>query len=89
MFPGVIVTTTWFTAAEAAAYVNRVRAALSADAAGCGEQAIRNWVNRGHLAATGINADGLQVFTLGDVAKAELATRSRALRLVGIGIGTN
>ena len=78
-------TTTWFTAAEAAEYVNKVRGMLSAGYAGCTERTIRSWVARGHLAPTGLNADDLQLFTLADVASAEHKTRARALRLVGIG----
>jgi hypothetical protein len=73
--------TTWLTAAEAAAYVNRVRGLVSAGYAGFTERGIRNWTNRGLLVARGRNEDGLQVFTLADVAQAELKTRARALIL--------
>jgi hypothetical protein len=76
-------TTTWLTATEAAAYVNRVRALVSAGYAGFTERGIRNWTNRGLLTSRGINEDGLQVFTLADVATTELATRARALILAG------
>jgi hypothetical protein len=77
--------TTWFTADQAAAHVNSVRAALSAGYAGCSERTIRSWVARHHLVAEGHDADGHQLFTLAAVAEAEKATRARALRLVGIG----
>lgn len=76
--------TTWFTAEEAAEHATAVRAQLSAGYAGCTERTIRSWVVRGHLTATKRDADGLQLFTLADVAKAERKTRARALRLVGI-----
>jgi DNA-binding transcriptional MerR regulator len=76
---------TWLTADEAAAHVNLVRCALSAGYAGCSERTIRSWVARRHLTATGRDEDGRQLFALADVAKAEAATRARALRLVGIG----
>lgn len=74
---------TWLNADEAAEHVNLVRGALSAGYAGCSERTIRSWVARGHLTP---NTDtGRQLFALADVAAAELATRARALRLVGIG----
>lgn len=76
--------TTWYTAQQAADYVNTVRSMLSAGYAGCGERTIRSYVARGHLTADGRDADGRQLFSLGAVARAELATRARALRLAGI-----
>ncbi|MEU2180094.1 MerR family transcriptional regulator [Streptomyces thermolilacinus] len=75
---------TWLTAAEAAAHATRARRLLSAGAAEVTVRTIRSWVARGHLAPAGLDADGRQLFQLGDVARAELATRARALRLVGI-----
>jgi hypothetical protein len=77
--------TTWFTAQQAADHVNAVRAQLSEGYAGCSERTIRSYVARGHLAAQGRDARGRQLFTIAAVARAELATRARALRLVGIG----
>lgn len=76
-------TTTWLTAVEAAAYVNRVRGLVSADLAGFTERGIRNWTNRGLLVSRGLNSDGHKLFTLADVATVELATRARALILAG------
>lgn len=84
-------TTTWLTAREAADHADRARQTLTAgrpDAARPArvtERTIRSWVARGHLTHTGLDDDGRQLFALADVAKAELATRARALRLVGIG----
>jgi hypothetical protein len=75
--------TTWLTAVEAAAYVNRVRGLVSAGYAGFTERGIRNWTNRGLLCARGRDENGHQVFTLADVATVELATRARALILAG------
>lgn len=46
--------------------------------------AIWQWVRRGHLEPAGIAEDGRHLYRLGDVARAEQATRARALRLVGI-----
>ncbi|MGW3711445.1 MerR family transcriptional regulator [Streptomyces albogriseolus] len=45
---------------------------------------IRSWVARGHLAPAGLDERGRQLFRLADLARAEHATRDRALRLVGI-----
>lgn len=82
--------TTWLTAHQAAAHANRARRVLTAGhptAARCAqvtERTVRSWVARGHLAPAGRSEGGLQLFTLADVARAEQATRARALRLVGI-----
>lgn len=76
--------TTWLTAHQAADHATQARRLLSAGAAEVTERTIRSWVNRGHLTAAGRDQDGRQVFTLGDVARAEQATRGRALRLAGI-----
>lgn len=75
---------TWLTATEAAEHATQARRYLSAGAAEVTERTVRSWVARGHLTPAGLNDDGLQVFRLGDVGRAEQATRSRALRLVGI-----
>lgn len=76
--------TTWLTATEAAEHATRARRLLSAGAAEVTERAVRSWVARGHLAPAGLTDDGLQAFRLADIARAERATRGRALRLVGI-----
>ncbi|MEV0963276.1 MerR family transcriptional regulator [Streptomyces sp. NPDC049910] len=76
--------TTWLNAKESAAHATRARRLLSAGAAEVTERTIRSWVNRGHLEVAGLDDDGRQAFRLADVARAELATRRRALRLVGI-----
>lgn len=76
--------TTWLTATQAADHATRARRALSAGAAAVTERTIRSWVARGHLAPAGLSTDRRQLFRLADVARAELATRARALRLVGI-----
>ncbi|MFG3426160.1 MerR family transcriptional regulator [Streptomyces californicus] len=68
-----------------AAHADRARQALSTGAAHVLPATIRQWASRGHLTATGIAADGrTRTYRLTDVARAELATRARALRLVGI-----
>jgi hypothetical protein len=65
---------TWLTAAQAAEHATRARRLLSAGAAAIARSTIRDWVRRGHLEPAG----------LADDARAERATRARALRLVGI-----
>lgn len=76
--------TTWLTARQAAEHATRGRRLLSAGCAAVTERTVRSWVARGHLAPAGLNDAGRQLFTLADVARAERATRARALRLVGI-----
>ncbi|MFC8290059.1 MerR family transcriptional regulator [Streptomyces sp. NPDC057242] len=75
---------TLYTATEAAARATQWRRALSAGAAEVTPGAIRQWATRGHLAPTGIDDRGRPLYASADVARAELATRRRALRLVGI-----
>lgn len=75
---------TWLTAAQAAQHANQARGLLSAGTATVTERTIRSWVARGHLEPRGLNEQGRQLFTLADLAAAELATRARALRLVSI-----
>ncbi|MFD6421721.1 MerR family transcriptional regulator [Streptomyces sp. NPDC060198] len=73
------------TAAQAAAHADRARQTLTAGAAHIRPATIRQWAARGHLTATGLADDGrTRTYRLADVARAELATRARALRLVGI-----
>ncbi|MEU0309767.1 MerR family transcriptional regulator [Streptomyces cyaneofuscatus] len=72
------------TTAQAAAHAHRARQALSAGAAAIRPTTIRGWASRGHLPRTGLTENGHPLYALADVARAELATRGRALRLVGI-----
>lgn len=72
------------TTAEAAAHADRARQAVSARAAHIRPASIRSWASRGHLERAGITPGGRPVYRLADVARAELATRGRALRLVGL-----
>ncbi|WP_435252049.1 MerR family transcriptional regulator [Streptomyces tendae] len=74
-----------YTGAQAAELATRWRRSLSADAAHVSRPAICNWVTRGHLQAAGLDARGRPLYALVDLARAERATRPRALRLVGIG----
>ncbi|MYV64449.1 MerR family transcriptional regulator [Streptomyces sp. SID2131] len=73
-----------YTAAQAAERATHWRRALSANAAVVTAATVRYWVTRGHLTATGLNDRGHPLYASADVARAELATRRRALRLVGI-----
>jgi DNA-binding transcriptional MerR regulator len=73
--------TTWLTAQQAAAHATQARRALSAGAAQVTVITIYSWAQRGHLTHRGLDARGRRLYTLGDVARAELATRARALRL--------
>lgn len=73
-----------YTAAEAAHHATQWRRLLSAGAAAVTPTTVRSWVNRGHLKAAGLDDRGHPVYAHADVARAERATRSRALRLVGI-----
>lgn len=72
----------WLTTAAAAELANRWRYIASGGrAATISPAAIRQWASRGHLTATGINEAGHPLYTLAAVARAEKATRARALRL--------
>lgn len=76
---------TWLTTAQAAERANLWRHIASGGrAATVGRTAIQNWRSRGHLTPAGLDPDGRPLYRLGDVANAELRTRARALRLVGI-----
>ncbi|OKJ52224.1 MerR family transcriptional regulator [Streptomyces sp. CB02009] len=75
---------TLYTAAEAAEHATQWRRLLSAGAAAVTPITIRSWARRGHLKAVGLNGRGHPLYAHVDVARAEAATRSRALRLVGI-----
>lgn len=77
-------TNTWLTTAEAAAHADRARQALTAGTAHIQPATIRQWARRGHLQPGGLTDRGHPMYTLADVARAEVATRGRALRLLGI-----
>lgn len=71
------------TAAQAAQHADRARQFVSAGAAHITPATIRSWAHRGHLTANGLAEDGRsRTYRLGDVARAELKTRARALRHV-------
>ncbi|MFJ2701868.1 MerR family transcriptional regulator [Streptomyces sp. NPDC087428] len=76
--------TTWLTTTEAAAHADRARQALTAGTAHIQPATVRQWARRGHLQPTGLTERGHPLYTLADVARAEVATRGRALRLHGI-----
>ncbi|EPD63162.1 hypothetical protein [Streptomyces sp. HGB0020] len=73
-----------YTGTQAAELATQWRRALSATAAAVTRPAICNWVTRGHLRVAGLDDHGRPLYALPDLARAELATRDRALRLVGI-----
>ncbi|MGW4852209.1 MerR family transcriptional regulator [Streptomyces sp. NPDC004288] len=75
---------TLYTVAEAAERATAWRRRLSAGAAEVSPAAVRQWARRGHLAAAGLDDRGHPLYASADIARAEAATRSRALRLVGI-----
>lgn len=76
---------TWLTTAEAAEAANRWRRIVSGGrSATVGRTAVQNWAARGHLEPAGLDERGHPLYRLADVARAERATRDRALRLVGI-----
>lgn len=74
-----------YNGAQAAELATQWRRTISATAAAVTRPAICNWRNRGHLAVAGLDDHGRPLYTLADLARAELATRDRALRLVGTG----
>ncbi|MFI1002004.1 MerR family transcriptional regulator [Streptomyces galbus] len=74
-----------YSGTQAAALATQWRRAYSADAAAVSLSAICQWVRRGHLAPAGLDDRDRPLYALADLARAEQATRSRALRLVGIG----
>ncbi|GAB3117874.1 hypothetical protein GCM10027160_29090 [Streptomyces calidiresistens] len=69
-------------AAEIATIWRRI--ASRGRAAAVSPSAVSNWAARRHLAAAGLTPDGRPLYRLGAVARAEAATRGRALRLVGL-----
>ncbi|MFM9473971.1 MerR family transcriptional regulator [Streptomyces scabiei] len=70
---------------QAAQMATQWRRTVSANAAAVTRSAVSNWVTRGHLKPAGLDEHNRPLYALPDLARAELATRSRALRLVGIG----
>lgn len=77
--------TAWLTAQQAAAHATQARQTLSAGTAAVTVRTVYSWVRRGHLTAKGMDDEGRRLYDYADVARAELRTRARALRLVGIG----
>lgn len=73
-----------YTGAEAAALATEWRRMLSANAAAVSRSAICNWVKRGHLDVAGLDEHGRPLYAHGALARAERATRDRALRLVDV-----
>ncbi|XUL91012.1 MerR family transcriptional regulator [Streptomyces galilaeus] len=74
-----------YSTAQAAAQATEWRQLLSASAANVTPATIRKWSSRGHLARSGLDDHGHPLYALADIARAEKATRARALRLVDIG----
>ncbi|WP_381797269.1 MerR family transcriptional regulator [Streptomyces niveus] len=75
---------TLYTAPEAAELATRWRRLMSAGAAEVKPATIRQWASRGHLTPVGLDNRDHPLYALPDLARAELATRGRALRLAGI-----
>lgn len=72
------------TTAQAAQLATTWRRTISGThTAAVGRTAIQMWAKRGHLRAAGLDDRGRPLYRLSDVARAEQATRNRALRRVG------
>uniref|UniRef100_A0AAU2A1L4 MerR family transcriptional regulator n=1 Tax=Streptomyces sp. NBC_00093 TaxID=2975649 RepID=A0AAU2A1L4_9ACTN len=71
-----------YNGAQAAALATTWRRNLSANAAAVSRSAICKWVKRGHLDVAGLDEHERPLYALADLARAEQATRRRALRLV-------
>lgn len=80
MSPGTLT----YTTPEAAAVATRWRRLMSAGAAAVRPATVRSWAARGHLTPCGLTEAGHPLYAHADLAKAESATRGRALRLAGI-----
>jgi hypothetical protein len=78
------VTDDLFNGAQAAELATRWRRMRSSGAAAVTRSAICKWRARGHLPVAGLDDHGRPLYALADLARAEKATRPRALRLVGI-----
>ncbi|MFJ4515213.1 MerR family transcriptional regulator [Streptomyces sp. NPDC088816] len=70
--------------AEAAQRATAWRRLVSAGAAEVTPATVRQWASRGHLEPCGLDESGHPLYALADLARAEKATRNRALRLAGI-----
>lgn len=70
------------TGPQAAQQADQWRSLLTGGAAGITPATIRQWRRRGHLTPAGLDLRGRPLYQLADVARAELATRARALRHV-------
>nr|WP_262928454.1 MerR family transcriptional regulator [Streptomyces sp. TRM68416] len=57
---------------------------VSAGAAAVTPNTIRSWAHRGHLPPAGLDHNRRPLYARTALARAEKATRARALRLVGI-----
>lgn len=74
-----------YSAAQAADQATKWRQYLSGKAATVTPATIRKWASRGHLTRSGLDDQGHPLYALADIARAEKATRARALRLVEAG----
>ncbi len=72
------------TTCEASELATQWRRTLSAGAAEVTAATIRQWASRGHLQPAGLDDHGRPLYALTDLARAEHATRVRALRRLGI-----
>lgn len=71
------------TTSQAAHLATQWRQTISGDpAAKVGRTAIINWETRGHLRRAGLDDRGRPLYRLADLARAEQATRPRALLLL-------
>jgi DNA-binding transcriptional MerR regulator len=70
------------TTTQAAALATTWRRLVSAGAAAVTTATIRSWAHRGHLTACGLDERGHPLYDRSALARAERATRARALRLV-------
>lgn len=73
-----------YNGARAAALATQWRRTINPLAPAVSRSAICNWVTRGHLEPAGLDDHGHPLYDLRGLARAEKATRDRALRLVGI-----
>ncbi|PWG08799.1 MerR family transcriptional regulator [Streptomyces sp. V2] len=73
-----------YSTAQAAEQATAWRRLVSAGAAEVTPATIRQWARRRHLTPCGLDPQGRPLYALPDLARAEQATRARALRLVGI-----
>lgn len=76
--------TIWLTTEQAAAHATNCRQLLTAGTAHVTPATIRQWDSRGHLTGRSAGPRQPKLYRLEDIARAELATRDRALRLASI-----